>query len=111
MQKIKLITLDLDGTLLRSDKTLSERNYRALKEAAEAEPMPEGQKGKLNVSKILVNENVLKPAYKDFVRAHADDVFTVEKAAEGYNHIVSLVEDTTEPKWLWKTTDLIAVEE
>lgn len=82
-----------------------------LQEAAEAEPMPEGQKVKLNVGKILVNESVLKPAYKDFVRAHADDVFTVEKAAEGYNHIVSLVEDTTEPKWLWKTTDLIAVEE
>ena len=36
MQKTKLITLDLDGTLLRSDKTLSERNFRALKEAAEA---------------------------------------------------------------------------
>ena len=82
-----------------------------LKEAAEAEPMPEGQKVRLNVSKILVNENVLKPAYKDFVRAHADDVFTVERAADGYTHIVTLVEDTTEPKWLWKTTDLIAVEE
>lgn len=82
-----------------------------LKEATEAEPMPDGQKVKLNVGKILVNENVLKPAYKDFVREHADDVFTVEKTADNYTHIVTLVEDTTEPKWFWKTTDLIAVEE
>ena len=82
-----------------------------LKEATEAEPLPDGQKVKLNVGKILVNEGVLKPAYKDFVREHADDVFTVEKAADGYNHIVTLVEDTTDPKRFWKTTDLIAVEE
>ncbi len=36
MQKTKLITLDLDGTLLRSDKSLSERNFEALKAASEA---------------------------------------------------------------------------
>ena len=34
--KYKLIALDLDGTLLDSNKNLSERNYRALERAAEA---------------------------------------------------------------------------
>lgn len=33
--KIKLIAFDLDGTLLRSDKTVSERSKRALSQAAE----------------------------------------------------------------------------
>ena len=32
---IRIIALDLDGTLLDSDKKLSERNYQALKTAAE----------------------------------------------------------------------------
>ena len=35
MQPIKLITLDLDGTLLRNDKSLSERNRAALAAASE----------------------------------------------------------------------------
>ena len=36
MQMTKLIALDLDGTLLNSDKQLSERNYKALEAAAAA---------------------------------------------------------------------------
>ena len=35
MKQIKIIALDLDGTLLDSNKNLSERNYNALKKAAE----------------------------------------------------------------------------
>ena len=35
MSEIKLIALDLDGTLLRSDKTVSARNAQALRRAAE----------------------------------------------------------------------------
>ena len=34
MKDIRIIALDLDGTLLNSDKELSERNYRALEAAA-----------------------------------------------------------------------------
>ena len=33
-QDIRIIALDLDGTLLNSNKELTERNYRALEEAA-----------------------------------------------------------------------------
>ena len=33
--EIKLIALDLDGTLLTSNKELTQRNYRALEKAAE----------------------------------------------------------------------------
>ena len=35
MKEIRIISLDLDGTLLDSDKKLSERNYQALEKAAE----------------------------------------------------------------------------
>ncbi len=35
MKEIKIIALDLDGTLLNSNKELSERNYRALEAAAQ----------------------------------------------------------------------------
>ena len=35
MADVKIIALDLDGTLLTSDKTLSERNFEALRAAAE----------------------------------------------------------------------------
>ena len=35
MKEIKIIALDLDGTLLNSNKELSERNYRALESAAQ----------------------------------------------------------------------------
>ena len=34
MADIKIIALDLDGTLLNSEKELSRENYRALEEAA-----------------------------------------------------------------------------
>ena len=34
-QKIRLVALDLDGTLLTTDKRLSEENYKALQEAAD----------------------------------------------------------------------------
>ena len=35
MEEIKLISLDLDGTLLNSKKTISERNVEALQACAE----------------------------------------------------------------------------
>ena len=35
MSNIKLIALDMDDTLLNTDKELTERNYQALKKASE----------------------------------------------------------------------------
>lgn len=80
--------------------------------AAEHElvPFEPGQKVKLNVDKILSHAKVLKDNYIEYVRSHADDVFTVAKSVEGFKQIVTLEEDQTDPKWYWKTSDLIAAE-
>lgn len=83
---------------------------RILAQAQEADPLVAGQKVKLNAEKILSHEHILKDNYLDYVREHADDVFTVESPLEGMKRIVTLVEDDTEPKWFWAASDLIIVE-
>lgn len=76
-----------------------------------------GDKCKINVEKIISRKDWerLNPAYKQFVLDNVDTIFTVQEdkfksKADGFIAIVSLVEDTTKPKWLWSVDDLIKVD-
>ena len=50
--------------------------------------------------------------YKEWIHAHADDVFTVvfDERHRDLPVVVSLQEDTSDPKWLFWTGNLKAVE-
>lgn len=76
-----------------------------------------GDKCKLNIERITNRKEWVRmnPKYKDFVLNNADTTFTVQQdkfkpKEDGFIAIVSLEEDTTEPKWLWNVDDLIKVE-
>lgn len=75
-----------------------------------------GDKCKINVEKIISRKDWerLNPKYKQFVLDNVDTTFTAQEDKfkpdkDGFIAIVSFVEDTTEPKWLWSVDDLIKV--
>lgn len=77
-----------------------------------------GDKCKLNVERITGRKEwgKLNPKYKQFVQDNKNTIFTVQQDKfkphkDGFVSIVSLVEDTTEPKWLWCVDDLIKIED
>ena len=67
----------------------------------------------IDTEKIISKPNFkdLQPAYQDFIRSATDKVFTVVKE-ERYagKPIVSLLEDTSDPKWLFWEGELIRCE-
>lgn len=76
----------------------------------------EGEKVKLDYNRIITNPDWIRMRkdYKAWINAHKDDVFTVEfDPAKKENNSrtkdiwVQLVEDETEPKWLFWAGDLI----
>lgn len=76
-----------------------------------------GDKCKINVEKLISRKDWerLNPAHKQFVLDNVDTIFTVQEDKfksnkDGFIAIVSFVEDTTEPKWLWSVDDLIKVD-
>ena len=74
----------------------------------------EGDKVKIDYLGITsrVDYERRRPEYRDFIENNKDSVFTV-KYDEKYRHnpwLVSLEEDTTEPRWLFTTSDLILLE-
>ena len=74
----------------------------------------EGDKVKIDYLGITsrVDYERRRPEYRDFIENNKDSVFTV-KYDEKYRHnpwLVSLEEDTTEPRWLFTTSDLILIE-
>lgn len=81
--------------------------------------MEEGTKVKLNYKRIITHpdwKKKLRKEYKDWIETHKDDIFTVEwdEMRKSNNTVdkkirVCLAEDTTVPKWLFLTTDLIPV--
>lgn len=77
-----------------------------------------GDKCKVNVERITGRKewSKLNPKYKQFVLDNKNTIFTVQQDKfkphkDGFVSIVSLVEDTTEPKWLWCVDDLIKIED
>lgn len=71
------------------------------------EPLAPGDKVTLDVKRIMQDPDwgIFKPEYKEFVKAHANEVFTLseEIKQQGPFTFVSFVEDETDPKWLWYT--------
>lgn len=78
-----------------------------------------GDKVKLNYESIIndVDYSTLSKEYKQWVEKNKDNIFTViedEKFKPNqhkFSSIVSLKEDTTEPKWLFSTVNLIKIGE
>ena len=82
---------------------------RMMQEEVDVAELAAGQKVKVNAEKVLGVKIKLKPKYRQWVIDHQDEVFTVEVPDGAGKHICTLAEDTTEPKWFWKTSDLIVV--
>lgn len=71
-------------------------------------PIKEGDKVRLNLEVIKKHPGYSQklPTYRRFCEENADTVFTVEYDRKVHNGVVSLVEDTTSPKWLFWIGDL-----
>lgn len=73
----------------------------------------DGDKARINVERIQSHPDYEKmnPKYKKFLEDNKESVFTVILSKKGFNKsFVEFEEDTTEPKWLWCSDDLIKVE-
>jgi hypothetical protein len=77
--------------------------------------LPEGTKVQLDIDKMKKHPdyNRLTQKYRDWVNAHISDIFTVrfDDATKTNPMLVSLEEDTTDPRWLFWTGDLKKVKE
>ena len=64
-----------------------------------------GDKVMIDVEKVMQEPDWThyKPEYKDFVKAHANEVYTLRKEArqQGPFAFISFEEDTTDPRWLF----------
>ena len=71
----------------------------------------EGDKVKIDYVGITsrVDYDKRRPEYRTFIEENKDKIFTVLYDEKYRNNpwLVSLEEDTTEPKWLFTTSDLI----
>lgn len=79
--------------------------------------LKEGDKVRLNYDKIIKEKGYEErlDGYRDFVENNKDTIFTVAYDGKFKNTkeptIVTLAEDTNDPKWLWYVNDLILVKE
>lgn len=75
----------------------------------------EGDKVKFNYEGIVsrVDYEKRRPEYRDFIEQNKNTIFTVKYDEKYRNNpwLVSLEEDTTEPRWLFTTSDLILYKE
>ena len=73
------------------------------------EDLPNGEKVRLKVDRILEHKDSLSQDYIDFIENNRDTVFTVKKYDNGVGKENSkrftLNEDTTEPKWIFHLDD------
>ena len=75
----------------------------------------EGDKVKLNYEEIVSRIDYAKKVetYRNFIETNKDTIFTVKYDEKYRNNpwLVCLEEDTTEPRWLFTTSDLILYKE
>lgn len=75
----------------------------------------EGDKVKIDYEGIVsrVDYEKRRPEYRDFIEQNKNTIFTVKYDEKYRNNpwLVSLEEDTTEPRWLFTTSDLILYKE
>ena len=71
----------------------------------------EGDKVKIDYESIIsrVDYDKRRPEYRNFIEENKNAIFTVKYDEKYRNNpwLVSLEEDTTEPRWLFTTSDLI----
>ena len=75
--------------------------------------IPNGTQVKLNLSAIQKDPNYQRKSdkWKEWIEQHKEEIFTVEydpKFGE-QPKVVTLKEDTSDPKWLWFIGDLSAL--
>ena len=110
-KRIKKMNKNLN---LGLNKTQLEQYIKFKEMQAESIVLFEGDKVKIDYLGITSRADYerRRPEYRDFIENNKDTVFTV-KYDEKYRHnpwLVSLEEDTTEPRWLFTTSDLILIE-
>lgn len=75
----------------------------------------EGDRVKIDYKGITsrVDYDKRRPEYRDFIEQNKNNIFTVKYDEKYRNNpwLVSLEEDTTEPRWLFTTSDLIPYNE
>ena len=77
--------------------------------------MPNGAAVTLNAEHLLSDIEIKNPKYVEFVQQNVGRVFHIFRPIQPHEEdfdtcIVALLEDKTEPRWLFWTGDLIAVE-
>ena len=72
--------------------------------------IPNGAQVKLNLSAIQKDPNYQRKSdkWKEWIEQHKEEIFTVEydPKFEEQPKVVTLKEDTSNPKWLWFIGDL-----
>ena len=75
----------------------------------------EGDKVKINYESITsrIDYEKRRPEYRNFIEENKNNIFTIKYDEKYRNNpwLVSLEEDTTEPRWLFTTSDLILYNE
>ena len=104
----KMLNLGLNNTQLQQYIKFKEEQLSSV-------VLFEGDKVKLDYDKItsIPDYTNRKPEYRNFIETNKDKVFTVKYDDKYRNNpwLVSLEEDTTEPRWLFTTSDLILYNE
>jgi hypothetical protein len=91
-------------------------NYIKFKDIQSKNPrFNEGDKVRIDYEGITsrIDYEKRKPEYCSFIEKSKDKIFTVKYDEKYRNNpwLVSLEEDTTEPRWLFTTSDLILYKE
>ena len=72
--------------------------------------IPNGTQVKLNLSAIQKDPNYQRKSdkWKEWIEQHKEEIFTVEHDPKFGDQpkVVTLKEDTSDPKWLWFIGDL-----
>lgn len=97
------------------NKTQLEQYIKYKEEQMSSIVLYEGDKVTLDYLGITsrVDYDKRRPEYRNFIEENKDKIFTVKYDEKYRNNpwLVSLEEDTTEPRWLFTTSDLILYKE
>ena len=92
------------------DRAVGVNGFGKLMDAMTSTPVfSDGDKVKLRYEQIAKRTDYASKTenYRRFISENRDKVFTVRRITPGKEHsLIELVEDTSEPKWLWWDGDL-----
>ena len=111
-KKIKKVNKSLN---LGLNKTQLEQYIKFKENQMNSVELYEGDKVKIDYLGITsrIDYDKRRPEYRNFIEENKDKIFTVKYDEKYRNNpwLVSLEEDTTEPRWLFTTSDLILYKE